>query len=140
MNDLEEIEPKYDKFDDNLLEETEGVLNRHNKTFKDIVWVGTKDHYVDKKKFLELSDINYDGGYGAQEVADNLLIVGDNWWLERHEYDGSEWWEYKELPIKPNKKIELKALTISQADKLGIEVGCGWETLERINGVENGDR
>lgn len=26
------------------------------------------------------------------------MVVGDDWWLERHEYDGSEWWEFKRLP------------------------------------------
>ena len=29
------------------------------------------------------------------------MVVGNNWWLERHEYDGSEWWEYKQFPVKP---------------------------------------
>ena len=32
----------------------------------------------------------------ALEVAEDLVVVGDNWWIERHEYDGNEWWEYKE--------------------------------------------
>ena len=31
----------------------------------------------------------------------DLLIVGDDWWLERHEYDGAEWWEFKTLPCEP---------------------------------------
>jgi hypothetical protein len=30
-----------------------------------------------------------------------LEIVGDDWWLERHEYDGAEWWEYKTKPSMP---------------------------------------
>ena len=43
----------------------------------------------------------YDDGYGETEVKDDLQIVGANWWLERHEYDGSEWWEFKSLPTQP---------------------------------------
>ena len=107
----------------NLLEETKEILENHNKTIEDIKWIGTSKHYVDINKFIELADSIYDDGYGVQEVADNLLIVGTNWWLERHEYDGSEWWEYKTIPQKPKKFLELKSL---YAD-------IGWESLERIN-------
>lgn len=53
--------------------------------------------------------------------------MGDDWWLERHEYDGSEWFELKELPDKPKQKLELKALTIRQA---GVS---GWSTLKKMN-------
>jgi len=37
-----------------------------------------------------------------EEVS--LTVAGDDWWLERHGYDGSEWWEFKTLP----KKSEFK--------------------------------
>ena len=40
-------------------------------------------------------------GFGGAEVNENLFVVGADWWLERHEYDGSEWWEFKTLPTKP---------------------------------------
>lgn len=53
--------------------------------------------------------------------------MGDDWWLERHEYDGSEWFELKECPDKPKQKIELKALTIHQA---GV---TGWQSLMEMN-------
>lgn len=33
-------------------------------------------------------------------------------------------------------KLELKALTIGQANDNDIDISCGWETLERINGYE----
>ena len=25
---------------------------------------------------------------------------GSDWWLERGEYDGSEWWEFRREPVK----------------------------------------
>ena len=120
----------------NLLEETKEILSKHGKELRDIIWCGSNKNYVDVDKFIELADTRYDDGYGAPEVAENLLVVGNNWWLERHEYDGSEWWEYKECPQKPTNKIDLKALTIYQANKCGFDITCGWETLERINGVD----
>lgn len=120
----------------NLLEETKTDLYKHGKTIEDIKWVGTKHYYVDVDKFIELANVKYDDGFGAPEVAENLIITGDDWWMERHEYDGSEWWEFKEIPTEPEQKLELKALTVGQADENGLDVSCGWETLERLNGYE----
>lgn len=124
----------------NLLDETREVLENNNKTINDINWVGNKKFYFDVYEFLKIANVEYDDSYGAPEVAQDLLVVGDNWWLERHEYDGSEWWEYKEIPLKPNAKIELKALTVGQAKKLGFNVSIGWENLKRINNIKEEDK
>lgn len=86
----------------NLLKETVKVLNEHGKSLDDIIWIGSKDCEIDKDQFIKFANKEYDRGYGLIEVAEDLVIVGKDWWLERHEYDGSEWWEYKRLPIKPN--------------------------------------
>lgn len=54
----------------------------------------------DERKFLEtLAAIDYDNGYGGQELF-GTIVFKDNTWLEREEYDGSEWWELRELPIE----------------------------------------
>ena len=121
----------------NLLKETVSILEDNNKSLSDIEWIGTSREYVDINKFIEIADTSYDDDYGSPKVAEDLLIVGNNWWLERHEYDGSEWWEYKELPTKAEKFLDLKALTIEQAKKIGFNVSCGWESLRRINGEKN---
>lgn len=42
----------------------------------------------------------------------SLKIVGDNWWLERHEYDGAEWFEFKTLPQKPKIKEKITKIRI----------------------------
>ena len=118
----------------NLLEEIKDILKENNKKIEDIEWVGTTEKYVDIDIFLKLANTNYDDDYGAPEVAQDLIIVGNNWWLERHEYDGSEWFEYKSMFEKPKEKLELKALTIDQARKLNFDISCGWENLEEING------
>ena len=89
----------------NLLKETKEVLQENGKTLNDIKWIGSYAFKIDKEVALEIfKKTNYDEGYGAQEVATDLLVVGDNWWLERHEYDGSEWWEYKEMPNIPKEE------------------------------------
>jgi len=120
----------------NLLKETIEVLNHYNLTEKDILWVGCLDFYVGADEFLKIADVKYDEGFGSPKVAEDLLIVGKDWWLERHEYDGSEWWEFKRFPLKPKRKIKLRALTVGQAKKLGFEISCGWESLGRINKIK----
>ena len=92
----------------NLLEETLKELKDNNKSPSDVMWCGSEEFGYFKWKDFETiaSWTNYDGGYGGQEIAKDLLIVGKRFWLERHEYDGSEWWEYKTLPQKPKTKTK----------------------------------
>ena len=89
----------------NLLKETINVLTEHNLTSKDVVWVGNEEVKTNWENFAKIADVEYDHGFGSQQVATDLLIVGKNWWLERHEYDGSEWWEFKTVPKKPNNQL-----------------------------------
>lgn len=87
----------------NLLEETLKVLRDRGKDVGDVEFVTLKDSYTDFPAFIGLAGtINYDNGYGGAEIPMYLKIVGDGWWLERAEYDGSEWWEYKEIPVRPS--------------------------------------
>lgn len=124
----------------NLLDETKDILANNHKTINDIKWVGNDKFYFDINEFIKVANVEYDDSYGAPEVAQDLLVVGDNWWLERHEYDGSEWWEYKKNPTKPNRKIELKALTIDQAKSLEFDVSVGWENLRELNNIKDDNK
>ena len=46
--------------------------------------------------FKKIGKIEYSGGFGAQEIAADLIIYfKDKSYITRGEYDGSEWWEYK---------------------------------------------
>jgi hypothetical protein len=94
----------------NLLEETKEILKNNNYTLDDVEWVGTYKHYIDKEEFIKLANRKYDNGYGSQEVAENLILVGKDFWLERDEYDGSEWWVLKKMPKKPTEKLEVHTL------------------------------
>lgn len=120
----------------NLLKETLGILIESGKTENDVKWVGTLTHKCSWQQFKVVADTEYISGYGAPEVAQDLLIVGDNWWLERRERDGSEWWDYKEMPKEPAQQIRIKAVTIRQASYLGYDISCGWEDLTSINNID----
>ena len=97
---------------ENLLEETKEKLASCNKTPKDVLWVGTSDgsEATTWGEFEKMADFDYDNGYGAAEISTDLVVVGKGWWLERYEYDGSEWWVYKEHPKILKLHKELKEL------------------------------
>jgi hypothetical protein len=100
----------------NLLKETIEELKNNGKTYKDVLWVGSKNGYSTWDDFEKVANIEYDNGYGGNEIAMDLWIVGKDFWLERHEYDGSEWWEFKSIPIKPKAKRKLKSVLNNNYD------------------------
>lgn len=85
----------------NLYAETVKILNDNLKGIEDVKAVIIRNRVsIDVKEFFETAKtINYDSGYGLNEIHMGLTIVGDDWWLERCEYDGSEWWEFRTLPV-----------------------------------------
>jgi hypothetical protein len=84
----------------NLLKETITALLENGRLPTDVLWVGSQDGtcFISWEDFSKISDIDYDNGYGGAQIPEDLVIVGSDWWLERGEYDGSEWWEFKTLP------------------------------------------
>jgi hypothetical protein len=52
-------------------------------------------------EFLDKLDFDYNNGYGRQQVF-GYVWLQDNCWLERSEYDGSEWWDFKDTPLIPD--------------------------------------
>jgi hypothetical protein len=62
----------------------------------------TQDEY---NQFLESLDFEYDSGYGLQELFGTVWLE-DGMWMERGEYDGSEWWELRRSPEIPSTLID----------------------------------
>ncbi|MFH6657111.1 hypothetical protein [Streptococcus suis] len=107
----------------NLWEETIEVLKEHGKTFDGVRFIQGNDFKITKENFEKVAKkTNYDSGYGSANVATDLVVVGKNWWLERGEYDGAEWWNYKESPKQVNEVREIQQLS-----------GRLWPTLEELN-------
>lgn len=93
----------------NFKEDTLAALKEHGKTIDNIKWIGDNlgERTTDIQEFFNSIDFEYDDGYGGNEISLSLVIVGDNWWLERGEYDGAEWWEFKTIP-----KLSSKATMV----------------------------
>ncbi len=107
-----------------FLQETIEKLKENGKSIKDLQFGTIKKNqgysyfshsepydeeiaYFTIEDFVNNSDFQYDSGYGGNEIELSMKLIGKDFWLERHEYDGSEWWEYKELPTKPTDKLEI---------------------------------
>ena len=52
---------------------------------------------LNKDAINRLLCINYDDGYGGQELF-GYVVFKNNSWLERYEYDGAESWHFKQCP------------------------------------------
>ena len=108
----------------NLLKETKEILEQHNKTFDDILFVGDEATHskMTVKEFLEHANVEYNDGYGLEEINTKLILVGKDFWLERGAYDGSEWWEYKSMP-NVNDFID-GVIYISDEEKMNAKCYC----------------
>ena len=85
----------------NLLAETEYELQHNSKSWEDVEFIGTSggDLVIAIEDFKKVADKDYDNGYGGNVVNGDLVIVfKDGTFLQRGEYDGSEWWDFVAVP------------------------------------------
>ena len=112
----------------NLLQETIEDIGKAGKTPEQIVFIGSEKsgHQCTWEEFQVLANVEYHSGFGAQIVARDLIIVfddGTKMW--RHEYDGSECWEYSH-PFKAPLKTKPINRLIVKDDQVG------WESLADV--------
>lgn len=91
----------------NLWEETIIALSINGHSWEDVIYVCGDDFSISKQNFESVAkETDYDNGYGLQQIASDLMLIGDNWWYVRKEYDGKEWWEHITKPT-PNSKLAI---------------------------------
>ena len=113
----------------NFLEETERLLERQHKTWADVQWVGTPTFELDVENFKRVAkDVVYNSSYGIQESVDDILIVGNDWYMERRSYGGAERWAYVSKPKRPTQ-------TWNGDFKLKSKYGS--ENFEMVNDWDN---
>lgn len=61
-----------------------------------------REGYAAQNRIDFLNNLNfvYDSGFGGQELFGTVWLK-DGKWLDRGEYDGSEWWELRAMPEIP---------------------------------------
>lgn len=97
----------------NVLNEIVNILKRNGKEEEDIVWVGFvyKDNIVGNfgystwDNFKEVAkNITYESGWG-KGCANNLVIMGNNFYIDNNDYDGAFGFDFHNFITKPDKKI-----------------------------------
>ena len=79
-----------------LKQQIETAMRYHHIEPQDVLWVGSDDgeYAITWEQFYELMD-----GYPVNKpIADNLVIVGEDWWIERG--CQPEQWVTHRQPIK----------------------------------------
>ena len=113
----------------NLLEETIEAIENSGHEIEDIIFIGSEEsgYCCDWDEFKVLANIEYDSGVGSQEIASDLIIVfSDMSTMWRHEYHGSENWQFPKHFVMP--KDKKKIITLCN--------GGMWEDLELMNKTE----
>lgn len=109
----------------NLLKETIEVLEERGYSFDDVESIQGRDERISVERFKTLADKEYDDGYGAAEVATDLVILmKDGSWFSRWEYDGSEGWQYNRRP---------KVIQELSDDRIVTVIGDYWSSLHDMN-------
>ena len=117
-----------------LLQQTLEMLQDYDLTEDDVIWVGSEDFSISWEDFKLFADVEYYSGYGSPEVATDLVIVGEGWWLERSEYDGSEWWSMKQAPKQPlQQRVGKINLTVEQYNIQHNQKEIGYLSLSELN-------
>ena len=112
----------------NFLKETIEDIGYSGHVPSDIVFIGStlSGHGCTWDEFEVLADVDYDNGFGAAKVADDLIILfSDGATMWRHEYDGSENWRYSMPVVAPDDIKPIKSLIVPSHR-------CGWMSVEEI--------
>lgn len=112
----------------NLLKETLDEISDYGLSTDDIIFIGSScgEYSCTFEEFRSFADHIYDNGYGAPEVATDLIIVFANGHqMYRHEYDGAEAWNHS-VPFR--RHDDPKPITSLFANSIG------WENLAEIHG------
>lgn len=113
----------------NLLRETKSAIRKSGHAIGDIVFIGSRKsgHCCTWKEYRKLADVEYDNGYGDQQVASDLTICfrdGSSMW--RSERDGAEGWEFAKPFSMPKRRKSIVRLVASPDD-------IGWMTIGEMN-------
>lgn len=95
----------------NLYEEIKDTLKRKGKKVDDILWAGNREYKVNLDDFIKKSkETYYTQGYVDLQYPEDLIIRGEDFWIEVDEYEGSLGLEFKLIPTEPKKEIKLESL------------------------------
>ena len=92
-----------------------GASLRKSYTADDIAWIGTRQHHVDPKRFLDLlAEIPF-GSLDPfeQSFIGWMFVMNDGCWFEGDlDFEwGNAFWNYHETPVIPDEAFELTSIS-----------------------------
>jgi len=118
----------------NLLAETIDNLKMYYHDESQVLWVGSYDGRlcVSWEEFKEIAASVSKTSFGTDQIAEDIVIVGENWWLERH-HDGSfSWWVHRQVPKKTRKHKSFRLILHEQGGDL--------ESINRLIDNDGGEK
>lgn len=109
----------------NAKDEFLNVTNSYNVIAADISFGSDEDEFklkplhtrAEYEELLKFLDREYSNGYGGQELF-GIIYCEDGIWLDRGEYDGSEWWNLNRYPDMRNSFDEVDVIKYERCMKL----------------------
>lgn len=99
----------------NFLQETLRIMEVNKVDPDEVVYVFNDFGYCSWEEFEKVANFEYDNGYGVCYVGLDLVVRGSDWWLERREYDGAEWWSFRRFPEKEN-QVHTEHLVLKEQE------------------------
>lgn len=66
----------------NFKEETLEFMEQIGKSVDSILFIGSAEFKIPEENFWEIADFGYESGFGAQEIAKDLVVVfKDGSWM-----------------------------------------------------------
>ena len=93
----------------NLYDNVMDALLEHDLTPADVKWVGSVDFKTTWENFAEIA-LKTEAEYDLPIIPYDLIIVGEDWWLEYAGCDGVFWLELKRYPKPPSQTLPIKNL------------------------------
>lgn len=95
----------------NFKEHVCAFLNKHGESIENANWAGFVGYgkFETIDEFLEFCDFEYEEDMydlmpefsRFDDIIEQLVIVGDDWWVEIYTYDGLNYLDFKKSPDKP---------------------------------------
>jgi len=93
-----------------LLDSLTDCLQEHEKSIKDILWIGSEDLCIPIENFSKLA-IKIPERFSSDDMPTDVVVVGKDFWIERvFKEPMYGLWEYKTFPQKPHTIYPVRTL------------------------------
>lgn len=110
-----------------LLDSLNYCLQEHEKSLNDIIWIGSQDFSIPIDNFCQLASTipEYERD---NDVAEDIIISGKDFWVEREIFENNGKWVYKVTPQKAKDEYTINALNFNHFSSEQFEM---WEKIKR---------